>query len=231
MLFDNIIMNPPYGKLYIPIIKESLKHVCENGQLISLNPINKFQHAVKLGKKLPISISSIEVFSQKYMSNIFNIHIWSEVGIVLINNDNKNDDHVNFEYIVDNLKLYRKISSSIYRIRNLFNKIPSNISLRFFDGCNRDEIHNFKITSLTYKNACKLHLNSHISFIDFNTEEERLNMYNTCAHKFIKFCCKLDCTLIPWMGNCVNPRTGKLGYKSEWTNEDFYMYFNIDKDE
>ncbi len=30
---------------------------------------------------------------------------------------------------------------------------------------------------------------------------------------------------------CRNPRTGKKGYESEWTNEDFYKYFGITEDE
>jgi hypothetical protein len=35
----------------------------------------------------------------------------------------------------------------------------------------------------------------------------------------------------PWMGDCIHPRTGLKGYESEWTNEDFYTYFNITKEE
>lgn len=34
-----------------------------------------------------------------------------------------------------------------------------------------------------------------------------------------------------WMGDCINPRTGLKGYESEWTDEDFYTYFNITKEE
>jgi hypothetical protein len=33
------------------------------------------------------------------------------------------------------------------------------------------------------------------------------------------------------MGDCINPRTGLKGYESEWTDEDFYTYFNITKEE
>ena len=33
------------------------------------------------------------------------------------------------------------------------------------------------------------------------------------------------------MGDCTNPRTGKKGYESDWTDEDFYDYFNITEEE
>lgn len=29
----------------------------------------------------------------------------------------------------------------------------------------------------------------------------------------------------------INPRTGLKGYEGEWTDEDFYEYFNITEDE
>ena len=35
----------------------------------------------------------------------------------------------------------------------------------------------------------------------------------------------------PWMGDAINPRTGKKGYESEWTDDDFVSYFNITPDE
>ena len=36
---------------------------------------------------------------------------------------------------------------------------------------------------------------------------------------------------LPWMGDSINPRTGKKGYESEWTNDDFVRYFNITPEE
>ena len=32
------------------------------------------------------------------------------------------------------------------------------------------------------------------------------------------------------MGNAKHPRTGNIGYIDEWTNEDFYEFFNISKE-
>ena len=36
---------------------------------------------------------------------------------------------------------------------------------------------------------------------------------------------------VPEVSNAINPRTGKKGYESEWTDEDFYKFFNITPDE
>ena len=36
---------------------------------------------------------------------------------------------------------------------------------------------------------------------------------------------------VPFMGDCINPRTGLKRYESEWTDEDFYDYFNITEEE
>ena len=33
------------------------------------------------------------------------------------------------------------------------------------------------------------------------------------------------------MGDAINPRTGKKGYESEWTDDDFVRYFNITPEE
>jgi REP element-mobilizing transposase RayT len=33
------------------------------------------------------------------------------------------------------------------------------------------------------------------------------------------------------MGNAKHPRTGKIGYKTEWTDNDFYEFFNITEEE
>ena len=35
----------------------------------------------------------------------------------------------------------------------------------------------------------------------------------------------------PWLGDAINPRTGKKGYEGEWTNEDLYKLFEISSEE
>lgn len=74
--------------------------------------------------------------------------------------------------------------------------------------------------------------------VQFNTQVEALNFFNACNTLFFKFAFKsimvdvhVHPEFLPWMGDAVNPRTGKKGYESEWTDEDFYKFFGITDDE
>lgn len=74
--------------------------------------------------------------------------------------------------------------------------------------------------------------------INFNTQHEAENFIKYCKLSCMTFCgiiTKNDMNpqfkFLPWLGNAINPRTGLKGYESEWTNEDFYTYFNITPDE
>ena len=74
--------------------------------------------------------------------------------------------------------------------------------------------------------------------IQFNSENEARNFYNSCNTRFFKFVFKsimvdvhVHPEFLPWMGDAINPRTGKKGYESEWTDEDFCNFFNITPEE
>ena len=76
------------------------------------------------------------------------------------------------------------------------------------------------------------------SSIHFKTEIESLNFisqFNTNFAKYIINVLVSDVHVAPekilWMGDAVNPRTGKKGYEGEWTDSDFYTFFNITPDE
>ena len=74
--------------------------------------------------------------------------------------------------------------------------------------------------------------------IKFNSECAANNFENsvkTLFYKYFVLQVKTDqhtpFKFLPWMGDSINPRTGLKGYESEWTNEDFYMFFNITPEE
>ena len=74
--------------------------------------------------------------------------------------------------------------------------------------------------------------------IKFETENNAINFvssYNCNFPRFFTHSTLTDANFHPynilWMENCINPRTGLKGYESEWTDEDFYTYFNITKEE
>ena len=72
----------------------------------------------------------------------------------------------------------------------------------------------------------------------FKTEAEAKSFFNTMNLRFFKFLKRLGCYPLDdfnkgliYLGNAVNPKTGKLGYESDWTDEDLYRFFNLTDDE
>ena len=74
--------------------------------------------------------------------------------------------------------------------------------------------------------------------IKFATETEAQNFYDSWKTTFCKWLSKrflfdqnINLRFLPFFGGVVNPRTGLKGYESEWTDDDFYKYFNLTDDE
>ena len=77
------------------------------------------------------------------------------------------------------------------------------------------------------------------SSIQFNSEEEGHNfvksVQDTDFGRYIESKLIVDVHIdnkkILWMGNAKHPRTGEIGYKTEWTDEDFDKFFNLTEEE
>ena len=74
--------------------------------------------------------------------------------------------------------------------------------------------------------------------ISFKSEDGAVNFEKstkTTFHRYLVLKMKTDqhfpLKYVPFMGGCINPRTGKKGYESDWTDEDFCKYFDITKEE
>ena len=70
--------------------------------------------------------------------------------------------------------------------------------------------------------------------IKFATEVEAQNFYDSWKTTFCKWLSKrflfdqnIQLRFLPFLGDAINPRTGKKGYEGEWTDSDFYTFFNI----
>jgi hypothetical protein len=70
------------------------------------------------------------------------------------------------------------------------------------------------------------------------TPTEAVKVYNSFKTTFYRYVCSkasvdqnVPLNYLPWMGNSINPRTGLKGYESEWTDKDFYEYFDITEQE
>ena len=232
MKFDCIIQNPPYKRgLYLKILAEAIKHLKdENSKCVNLSPINKFQNAVRNKTNFSVKVTQIDIISSEFANKVFDIGLWSNIGIYCIDKD-ASDDYSKFNYIVEHLAFIRKMQGFSNRLKDYLVKKAAKFSVRFFAGCGCDASHSFRITPKNYKKACQTTNVGHIVYISTETPDEQLNLHTTYSSQFIRFCCKCAYDIIPWMGDAINPRTGKKGYESEWTDDDFVRYFNITPEE
>ena len=74
--------------------------------------------------------------------------------------------------------------------------------------------------------------------IKFGTKEEAYNFEAFCKTTFmdsLKVMGQRDVHvplfIFPFLGDIINPRTGKKGYTGEWTDDDLVLYFNITPEE
>ena len=76
------------------------------------------------------------------------------------------------------------------------------------------------------------------SSIKFDSEKEGHNFVKSVKTDFCRYVesflivdVQINNKKILWMGNAKHPRTGEIGYKSEWTDEDFNEFFNLSDEE
>ena len=70
--------------------------------------------------------------------------------------------------------------------------------------------------------------------IKFNSYESAIRFEKSCKTAFMLYCNYIskvgvhtDFNFIPYLGSTENPRTHKMGYESDWTNEDLCKVFGI----
>ena len=86
MKFDCIIMNPPYNRgLHIKILDEAIKHIKNTGNVISLQPIVKWQESLLFDSDLPVENTCVlDRYTMDESSKLFNSHQRCDLGLVSI---------------------------------------------------------------------------------------------------------------------------------------------------
>lgn len=231
MKFDKIIMNPPYDKnLHLQILAKATEHLTDDGELICLHPY-VWENQIIFEGKLSVPITSYEIINAKEFRNIFNLRREVDGSITFIKNS-KTTTKINSLYItlMNKILKYKNFQSVV----KFSTKEPqTKFTIRVMFG-GSPEYGSTCLSTAKFETACQQTLCTNIRFINFNSINEQKNFFNTFSESiFLKFITyKLaKRNLLPWMGDCINPRTGLKGYAGEWTNEDFYTYFNITKEE
>lgn len=116
----------------------------------------------------------------------------------------------------------------IGKIRGMFSKTPSGFSLRCLpeanvssSGGHDKNATNRGLVSYNYETVKSTAHATNVRYLNFNTEEERYNAWQSYLTKFARFCICMDesTKLAPYMGNYTQP----------WDDQRFYEYFGLNK--
>lgn len=260
MKFDCIIMNPPYQRnLHLKILAEAIKHLKdETSTCVNLSPVRWLQDPLAKYKKnsdwhrfeesVSKHIESLYSLNADEATSIFGVGFWNNIAIYQLKTDvfsfyenyNQNCNGL-FQSLVEKigLPLFLKEFNSVSSVWDNYSK---NTNFPYFIKCSRVHGHpgkNDEFDCITPRLDLVFNVKGREGReVYFKDKQQAINFFNTMNLCFYKFLKKLDCYPrddfnkgLPWMGDAVNPHTGKKGYEGEWTDEDFYAFFNITPEE
>lgn len=232
MNFDCIIMNPPYGRtLPHNILNAAYHHLSSSkSRIVSLQPITPYQTFIessKITEQNMSHIKDIELVKANAASEIFGITVRSDLGIIQMDQDIHN-----YKYQLNECKpIYDKIKAQ---------KLKSWRSVR---SCEANPKHFFYMNGDNgyakgwHMKPTEVFNGQTIAKLVFDSEEEKNNFHDVVEKTWLyNFIYVLDNSAavpghFPWLGDAINPRTGKKGYTGEWIDDDLYKFFNITPDE
>ena len=237
MKFDHIIMNPPYCRnLHLKILNEAINH---SDDIVNLSPIRWLQDPLAEYKRnsdfkkfteIRERIESIEIISAKDASSLFGALIWTDLGVYHLNKDGSFDTHSLLKHLWFVNKVILKVKDSIkdHSTREGvcdFSKPYIKISgLHGRQG--KKDLYEFTSPRLDVAKSKKTSCGHRT--VNFETEEESINFFNSLQTKFYIFinrCIKRDMNT-PWR---YTPYLGD--YTHPWTDKDLYEYFNLTPEE
>ena len=242
MKFDKIIMNPPYSKnLHLQILEEALKHLFQDGSCVNLSPdawmtnpfrdFEKDSQKIKALKILGKYVQDLKSLTKDEFNALFGTSNFFGVGVFVFKLSPSSFDTEQFK---SKNEILLKILKQIQRLSSLRNhyECRNDVKAKFQVSMRRTTHHNLSWYSddANAKDKCS-------QVISFDSEIELKNFkgsLNSWLYRYLNVCewdKGADCAYVPWMGDAINPRTGLKGYLSEWTDEDFYAYFNITEEE
>ncbi len=254
MKFDKVIMNPPYGKLHLPILKKCVEEFVDienGGEIVSLQPVRWLQDplakykknsdALKMQSCLEGRIEDIEIIERLDATKMFSekerTQLTMNIGIFFIKKSNKYFNYFNENSIIKKIIKHKIFIKNFveqdkkdgFRATIPFVKWPEHG--RYFAV--------YTLNGLTKNGNCwteERQRNKHsrskgspIPFsIKFNTENELENFINstkTCFFKYLIILMHIDMS-VP---NKYLPFMED--YTEPWTDERFYEYFKLTSEE
>lgn len=258
--FDRIIMNPPFN-LHLEIIDEAMKLLKDdNSVCINLSRVrwlqdpfakekkssayNKFKHIrdrieslevlnpIETNVLFGIGCSSLGIYTigkggydcENLISPIVKKVLEKTTSFPVLEKNAKDGWRVRFPFITSGQDGGRGAKHAYYfgKLFSFFEGRKDNKWWWEFYQANQYTKRTETIT-LSVKFASKIEAENFIKTLD------------TSFGKYYTQAVVVDVHVSPkqilWMGDAVNPRTGLKGYLGEWTNEDFYCYFELTDNE
>lgn len=243
--FDFAIMNPPYDRnLHLKFLEKVIKVA---DKTVCIHPAKWLQYPTRERPAfLEDRIENIELICRENANKGFDIN---EGDLVITTVSDKGfhlgEDPVKgevccFRYSSDFSIRYKevaaiwdKIKSSYVPITDFLSKVPSGKSLRMCitrattqaPSCNNKTggdmlpVNAFRIVSKNKDVALRNDEKPSVKFLNFKTQEEWDNAFDSFHTLFVRFCIAMDesVKLCPYMGDYTKP----------WTNARFCEYFGI----
>ena len=237
MKFDHIIMNPPYCKnLHLKILNEAIHH---SDDIVNLSPIRWLQDPLAEHKRnsdfkrfaeIRERIESIEIIDAASSSNLFNAEIWTDLGVYYLSKDGGFNTYSFWKHLWFVNKVILRVKDNIkdHSTREGvcdFSKPYIKIS-KFHGHQGKKDFYEFTSPRLDIAKSTKTSCGHRT--VNFETEEESINFFNSLQTKFYMFinrCIKRDMH-VPWW---YAPYLGD--YTRQWTDADLYKYFNLTPEE
>ena len=240
MKFDCIIQNPPYVRnLHLKILAEAIKHLKdEKSVCVNLSPDGHFRNPSTYWQwnnkceccddTLPFCLCA-DFISHSDANDMFNLGNGIDalhIGVYIKNKSNAFSKPMYYdEFVALNNKVKAK------KLQNFRNKFVRKEQLGQF-GIRMYRMHSG--TNVYNSIVCDTEKGRAVEGIDFGSSNELENFKKsiwTFIYIFYYIVGDINPAHLPWLGDSINPRTGKKGYESEWTDDDFVRYFNITPEE
>lgn len=257
----NVIMNPPYGKLHLRILAHLVSLLSERAswQIVSLQPYTwiegiltehikgEFQTYAPVLKPYIRGIEKIKALDGT--ENFDTAYFFASIGIYNLSSDASDGEWDILSFVKERTSISEGMCNVLLdchakRAASLRSAASTSageffVKLSKVHG-NPNKKDFYDIITPLYKNVrINKSKSPSVLYLNFGTDEEaencRKSLVNTAFYHFLSYLYKFDQNLkfncYPWLGDKKHPRTGEIGYKSEWTDEDLFNFYKIPAEE
>ena len=235
MKFDCIIQNPPYVRnLQLKILAEAIKHLKDDKSVcVNLSPVfmrkNELNQLRSIKEFLFKRIISQTEQPASEMNKVFGICGTADLAVTVFSKEPQAD----IEFPTDTIE-----QQIVAKIRNRHKAKSIRTMIWKTNGQFEVPVQGDYGYAKRWHNTLEAMFSGNPNAkMKFVSKEEADNFVKTTTTTNIyKFMYVVDDKAaipahLPFMGNAINPRTGKKGYTGEWTDDDLALYFNITPEE